>query len=166
MVPLDGSPLAEQALDPGVALARAGQAELHLIRVVGPIISADPGYPVSAVYDQELTTMARDSAQAYLDKVIQRLAGQGIQASGRALIGGNAAETILDAAHTGRATLLAIATHGRGGLRRVMLGSVADKLVRGADVPVLVLRPAHVPADKRPAPRRGARKSGRVRALS
>jgi nucleotide-binding universal stress UspA family protein len=165
LVPLDGSPLAEQALGPAVELARSANAELHLIRVVGPIISADPGYPVSVVYDQELTTMARDSAQAYLDRVIQRLAGQGIQATGRAIMGGNTAETILDAAHTGRVTMLAIATHGRGGMRRVMLGSVADKLVRGADLPVLVLRPAAVPTDKRPPQRSGARRSGRVRPL-
>jgi nucleotide-binding universal stress UspA family protein len=167
LVPLDGSPLAEQALGPAVELARTADAELHLVRIVGPIISADPGYPVSAVYDQELTTMARDACQAYLDKVTYRLVGQGIKASGRAVIGGNTAETILDAAHTGRVTMLAIATHGRGGLRRAMLGSVADKLVRGADVPVLVLPPVgHAPAAKSSSRRGGVRKSRGVKALT
>ncbi|HET7470262.1 MAG TPA: universal stress protein [Gemmatimonadales bacterium] len=153
LVPLDGSALAEEALAPAVELARVWDAEVRLLRVVGPIVTADTGYPVSAIYDEDLTAKARASAQAYLDRVILCLHGQGVRATGAAVIGGGAAETILELAHGGPVRMLAIATHGRGGLGRLMLGSVADKLVRGAEVPVLV-RPAvkHAPEARRAAP--------------
>jgi nucleotide-binding universal stress UspA family protein len=58
------------------------------------------------------------------------------------VVGWNAAEAILAAARPEQASMIVIASHGRGGLTRLALGSVADKLVRGADVPVLVQRPA------------------------
>jgi nucleotide-binding universal stress UspA family protein len=162
LVPLDGSPLAEEALAPAVELARVWDAEVRLLRVVGPIVTADTGYPVSAVYDEDLTAMARASAQAYLDRVILCLHGQGIRATGTAVIGASTAEMILDLAHGSPVKMLAIATHGRSGLGRLMLGSVADKLVRGAEVPVLV-RPAvrQAPAARRaPGPRGSGRKIG------
>jgi len=149
LVPLDGSPLAEEALGPALELAQAWKADLHLLRVVGPVIAADPTHPVSTVYDEELTTMARAAAQAYLDKVIRRLGEEGVRATGAAVIGGNTADAILDAAHAARVGAMAIATHGRGGLGRLVLGSVADKLVRGAEVPVLVWRPTGQLAGKR-----------------
>lgn len=159
LVPLDGSLLTEQALVPVVELARSWDAEVHLLRVVGPIVTPEPGDPMSAVYDDELSTMARESAQAYLHKVTRRLQDEGVHATGAAVMGGNTADTILDAARDGRVSMLAIATHGRGGLRRLLLGSVADKLVRGAEVPVLV-RPA---IGRAPAAHRTSRppKSGR-----
>jgi nucleotide-binding universal stress UspA family protein len=155
LVPLDGSPRAEEALAPAVELARVWDLEVRLLRVVGPIVTADTAYPVSARYDEDLTAMARASAQAYLDQVILCLHGQGIRATGAAVIGASTAETILDQARGGQVKMLAIATHGRGALGRLMLGSVADKLVRGAEVPVLVRRPVKdaPPAPSAPRPR-------------
>jgi nucleotide-binding universal stress UspA family protein len=167
LVPLDGSPLAEEALGPAWELARTWNADLHLVRVVGPVVSADPLYPVSIVYDEELTTMARASAQAYLDRVIHRLGEEGVRATGAAIIGRNTADTILEAAQAARVGALAIATHGRGGLGRAVLGSVADKLVRGAEVPVLVWRPTgRLTGKPRAAGASQARHPRRVRALT
>jgi hypothetical protein len=57
------------------------------------------------------------------------------------VVGGGIAQTLLDLARPERVSLMAVATHGRGGTRRFVLGSVADKLVRGAEVPVLIVRP-------------------------
>ena len=74
--------------------------------------------------------------------------GQGLRATGVAVVGWNAADTILEVARPERVAVIALATHGRGGLRRLVLGSVADKLVRGADVPVLVYRPHGTPQDE------------------
>jgi nucleotide-binding universal stress UspA family protein len=150
----------EMTFSPALALygqTAPADAEVRLLRVVGPIITAETGYPVSAVYDEDLTAMARASAQAYLDRVILCLHGQGVRATGSAVIGAATAETILDLAHGGQVKMLAIATHGRSGLSRLMLGSVADKLVRGAEVPVLV-RPAlrHAPAARRATRPRGS----------
>ena len=58
------------------------------------------------------------------------------------MIGWNTVDSLLEIARPERVALIAIATHGRGGLQRMALGSVADKLIRAAEVPVLVLRPA------------------------
>ena len=143
MVPLDGSPLAEEALDAAARIARLWDAELTLVQVVRPVLlSAEPAMPVPSAYDEEFTTMWRSQAQDYLDGVIERLQGEGLRASGVALIGWNATDSILDLARPERVGMVVIATHGRGGLRRFALGSVADKLVRSADVPVLVYRPS------------------------
>jgi hypothetical protein len=59
-----------------------------------------------------------------------------------AVVGWSAVDSILERARPEQIALIVLATHGRGGLRRLALGSVADKLVRGADVPILVYRPA------------------------
>jgi nucleotide-binding universal stress UspA family protein len=89
--------------------------------------------------------------------------GQGLRATGVAVVAWNAADAILDVARPERVAVVALATHGRGGLRRLILGSVADKLVRGADVPVLVYRPT----GRRKAKKRSANRAqahGRVAA--
>ena len=108
--------------------------------------------------------MWRSQAQDYLDGIIERLQVQGLRASGVAVIGWSATESILDLAHPERVAMVVIATHGRGGLRRLALGSVADKVVRGADVPVLVYRPSGRRAQKgRSAPKTGSRAKGSAR---
>jgi hypothetical protein len=80
-----------------------------------------------------------------------------------AVVGWNTVHSILDVARPERAAAVVLATHGRGGLRRLALGSVADKVVRGADVPVLVYHPAGRRKTKKAPPDRvGSR--GRVAA--
>jgi nucleotide-binding universal stress UspA family protein len=169
LVPLDGSPLAEQALDAAMALARLWDREVMLLYVVAPVVmSIDGAVPMPSAYDEELTAMARAQGQDYLDDVVERIRAQGLRATGVAVIGWSTVGTILDAAPVGRVAAIVLATHGRGGLRRVALGSVADKLVRAAEVPVLVYRPTggSKPKQQKPSrqgsrPRRPARKAGR-----
>jgi nucleotide-binding universal stress UspA family protein len=165
LVPMDGSPLAEEALDAAAALARIWDAELTLLQVVRPVLlSTDPALPLPSAYDEELTAMCRQQAQDYLDDVVERMHGQGLRATGVAVVGWNAADSILDVARPERVAVIALATHGRGGLRRLALGSVADKLVRGADVPVLVYRPAGgARTKKQPARRLNSRGQGAAR---
>jgi nucleotide-binding universal stress UspA family protein len=161
LVPLDGSPLAEEALGPAIALARAWDAELALLQVVRPVLlSADPALPLPlpSAFDEDLTTMWRTQAQDYIDDIVEELHEQGIRATGAASLGWYAADSILEAARPERVAAVVIATHGRGGLSRLALGSVADKVVRGADVPVLVYRPVRRgAAKKRSPPRTGSR---------
>ena len=164
LVPLDGSPLAEEALHPAVALARAWDAELALLLVVRPILlSADPSLPLSlpSAFDEDLTTIRRTQEQEYIDDVVEELHGQGIRATGAASLGRHAADSILEAARPERVAAVVIATHGRGGLRRLMLGSVADKVVRGSDVPVLVYRPRGRGAAKKRSRRGRAARGGK-----
>lgn len=143
LVPLDGSPLAEEVLQPAGALARAWSAELNLVQVVYPVLTVmDQALPLPSTYDSELTESCRGAAQDYLDDIVGRLQGEGLRASGVAVVGWNAVDSLLEIARPERVSLIAIATHGRGGLQRLALGSVADKLIRAAEVPVLVHRPA------------------------
>lgn len=163
LVPLDGSPLAEEALGPAIALARAWDAEIALLQVVRPVLlSADPALPLPlpSAFDEDLTTRWRTQAQDYIDDIVEELHEQGIRATGAASLGWYAADSILEAARPERVAAVVIATHGRGGLSRLALGSVADKVVRGADVPVLVYRPARRAAAKKRS-LRGAGSRGR-----
>ena len=142
LVPLDGSKLAEGVLGTVAQLARLWDAEISLVQVVRPVVlTSDPPLPFPAGYSDQVTRIHREAAQDYVRGVAERLRNSGVKASGVAVIGGGVAETLLDLARPERVQLLAVATHGRGGLRRLVLGSVADKLVRGAEVPVLVVRP-------------------------
>lgn len=166
LVPLDGSALAEEALQPALRLARLWTSEIALLQVVPPVLlSTDPALPLPSAYDEELTATCRRQAQDYIDGIGERLRSQGVRISGAAVIGWNAAGSILEVASPERVAAVVIATHGRGGLRRLALGSVADKVVRAADVPVLVCRPAGSRAKpKGPTPRRaGARRQEAAR---
>jgi nucleotide-binding universal stress UspA family protein len=155
LVPLDGSPLAEQALEQATRLARVYDAEITLLQVVFPVqLSVDPALPLPSAYDQELTESCRSQAEDYLRGLSERLREHGVRASGVAVVGWNAADRILELARPEQTDLIVIATHGRGGLGRLTLGSVADKLVRAADVPVLVCRPSKSAAKTGWSPRR------------
>ncbi len=141
VVGLDGSRLAEAALPPAVELARLFRAPLTLLQVIEPLaVVADPPLAFPTGYDERITEILRLEAQDYLESVAEELRKQGVPVSGVARIGGSAAGTLLELTPE-RVGLLAVATHGRGGLKRALVGSVADKLVRAAQVPVLVVRP-------------------------
>jgi nucleotide-binding universal stress UspA family protein len=143
LVALDGSALAEQALETATAMARFRDAEVSLIQVVAPVLEVpDQMLAMPTSYDQVLTGECRDQAQDYLDDLAERLRADGLRATAVAVVGWSVADTLLEAASAADVTMIVIATHGRGGLKRLALGSVADKLVRAAEVPVLVHRPA------------------------
>jgi nucleotide-binding universal stress UspA family protein len=155
LVPLDGSPLAEAVLCPAAALARIRGTELTLLRVVPPMLEvADMALPLTALPEPGLTELCQHEAQDYLDALVAELRIEGIAASGTAVVGYSVVDAIQEMARTGRFGLIALATHGRGGLRRLALGSVADKLVRSADVPVLVHRPTGLGGVPQPRARR------------
>jgi nucleotide-binding universal stress UspA family protein len=141
LVPLDGSNLAEAALGPAADLARLWDAELALVQAVYPLnLAADPAFPLTGGYDSELTEMQRETAAGYVRTLSEALRARGIRASGVALSGqAPVPQCLIELAAPGRVSLVAIATHGRGGFRRLVLGSVSDKLVRAAEVPVLVI---------------------------
>jgi nucleotide-binding universal stress UspA family protein len=124
LIPLDGSPLAEQVLPAALELARLMEGRCTLLRVAGP------------------SELARAEAEAYLDEVAARLRAEGVPIRSRVVLARHAAEAILEQVRAHGHDLVALATHGRGGARRALLGSVADRVIRGASVPTLVYRPA------------------------
>jgi nucleotide-binding universal stress UspA family protein len=137
LVPLDGSALAEEVLGPAAALARLLGARCTLLRVV----EARP-HPPAAPHGGELPLdPCVGEARSYLRGVAEKLSEQSLPADIQVVVAPHAAGAILEAAQTEPGTLIALATHGHGGFRRMLLGSVADKLIRAAAGPVLVYRP-------------------------
>jgi nucleotide-binding universal stress UspA family protein len=142
MVPLDGSSLAEAVLVPAEAVARLLGAEVMLLQVIPPpIANAAPPGPRSMSYHEEIIAIRRSEAHDYLRRMAERLEQQGVHARTAATFGAGVAEMILEMARRNRIDVIAVATSGHGGIRRLALGSIADKLVRAADQPVLVVRP-------------------------
>ena len=101
--------------------------------------------------DAQVTQAVRAERQHYLDDLAQRLRAGGRQVHTRTLLAAAPAVGILDAARATGADLIALATHGRSGLARLLIGSVADKVRRGADMPVLLYRPQLSPTADRAA---------------
>ncbi len=147
LVALDGSRLAEGVIEPAAALGAALGAPLSLLQVVPPAtVMGETAFALPSRHDEGLTAMRLDEAKDYLAGVAERLGDQVLAVGSTAVVGAPVADTILEIARSRSVAMLAIATHGRGGLRRLILGSVADKLVRGTEKPVLVVRPRKVPA--------------------
>lgn len=143
MIPLDGSDLAEQALKPALQLGRLMEANYTLLRVVKPALMLDSnqGWPVMTGMNEKLTWQTLDEAQGYLDQIAVRLRRQGLNVQTRTVLHAHPADAILEETRERGADLLVLATHGRGGIRRLLLGSVADKVLRGGTTPMLVCRP-------------------------
>jgi nucleotide-binding universal stress UspA family protein len=151
LLPLDGTELAEQMLGPALELASMmPAAEVILMRVVKPATHT-PYYPPEAGMDREAQALLREmrvmqdrlhrEAEEYLAKVAGRVREKGLRVRTHVAVEGQPAVAILNEAKREGTGVIALATHGRRGLARLMLGSVADKVIRAAHGPVLVLRP-------------------------
>ena len=125
LVPIDGSALAERAIPYAVALARATHGEIQLLH-------ATPEATAAAGQQAELDMAAR------LDKIVTELRRQGIR-TGSHTLGGDAATAIIKAANSAPTSVLVMSTHGRGGLGRWLYGSVAEQVLRDADLPILLI---------------------------
>jgi nucleotide-binding universal stress UspA family protein len=139
LVPLDGSALAEKILSPVGRLAEQLGAELVLVRVV----DRDPLSVQAAAPYTARSPLAAGLADAwgYLADILDRIRWVGISVTARAVIG-SPSTTIAAVAREEDVDLIAMATHGRGGLGRVVLGSVANATLQGTTVPVLLVRPS------------------------
>lgn len=140
MVPLDGSPLAEQALTPAVEIARGTGAQLRLVRVEPWVATtlAATGEAVALVNVDELEEAAAREAEHYLADVRSRLPTELPVTT--AVLRGFPALQLIEYAEREHIDLTVMSTHGRGGLQRLVLGSTADRLVR-AGLPCLLVRP-------------------------
>jgi nucleotide-binding universal stress UspA family protein len=142
LVPLDGSALAEAALAPAAAIAELFEAELVLAQIVPPLTAGSLlTVNFAAGYDRDAVALQRRQAQDYLEECGEALRKRGIRVRTTVAVGPNVGEALIGLAHPQRIDLVAIATHGRSRVQRLMLGSVADKLIRGAEPPVLAVRP-------------------------
>ncbi len=135
LVPLDGSPLAEAILPQVTGLSHALGAEVILLRVA--LAHTFPGVDPIHLADEEVRVV--EEAEAYLATAAERLVREGVNAKTAVRYGQPAAE-IIDHAAVEKADLVAMSTHGRSGLSRLVMGSVAEEVVRKAKIPVLLLR--------------------------
>jgi nucleotide-binding universal stress UspA family protein len=139
LVPLDGSARAEQALVPALRIAENFGSELLLLRVVLPerllpvmsqmVVTSEPTPPA-------VTAPQWDEAQAYLAGLCLPATGLRIRTQ---VLCGAPPEMIIATAASGAADLIVMSTHGRAGLLRLLYGSVAEAVLRGATVPVLLV---------------------------
>lgn len=148
LVPLDGSELAEEVLPLVEKLAGPVDAEVTLLRVVEPISPGEAMASAGVLTPDALLAREID-AKAYVATVARRLAGKGIRVKPRVSVG-PAAEAILAAVGATGTDLVAMTTHGRSAVARLLFGSVAEAVLRGSPVPVLLIR-AHAPVAASPA---------------
>ncbi len=145
LVPLDGSDLAEGVLPHVKDLAKQLHGKVHLIRVLDfvsqEVMAFSMGATATTEVVEEIERKDREEAEGYLSQVAGRLAAEGLEVSWE-VVEGTAAGEIVDLAHTGSADLIAMSTHGRSGLSRVIFGSVAAKVVREVGIPVMLIKPA------------------------
>jgi len=139
MVPLDGSHTAECALPHMQAIVSGcGIADVVLLRVIVPLPA--PGYVVLIEHDKaRLEAEHRVEAEGYLEKIAKRLADEGLSVD-TDTAGGDATESIVDYADKHGVDLIVMATHGRTGIGRFVMGSVAERVVRHSNVPILLVR--------------------------
>jgi nucleotide-binding universal stress UspA family protein len=136
LVPLDGSEVAEVALPYAEELSVKLGVGIELLRAVTlPVYSE----PLGGVYTVEQEAALRTGAKAYLEQISGRLKEKGITVSAE-IICSTAAEGIIDYAFKDEVELIVLATHGHSGITRWALGSVADKVIRGTDKPVVLIR--------------------------
>ncbi len=138
VVALDGSSLSERILRHAAALGDADRTQYTLLRVV-PSALVVGGYSFHS--DLERVQEVEASARAYLEGVVPALEGHAADVRVLVVQSESPAAAILDVAEETGADVIAMTTHGFGGLKRLVLGSVSDKVLRAGDVPVLIYRP-------------------------
>jgi nucleotide-binding universal stress UspA family protein len=136
LIPLDGSALAEQALPDAIVQAKHFNAELILLRVVEPFAHARG---MSLSHLEKINQQAHTWAREYLEGLAADIQDQGVLVK-TVSIDGRPHTGIAEFAESNRVDLIVMSTRGQSGLSRWLMGSVADRVVRGATIPVLLVR--------------------------
>ena len=140
MVPLDGSELAECVLRHVEGLIKGCHvSHVVFVRVVEPI--TEPGGNVSIGTEEwrERESTRKSAAKDYLDQIKNRLKYEGTELHSEVLVG-RVADSLADYTEKNDIDLILIATHGRSGVTRWVRGSIADKILRSSNTPVLMVR--------------------------
>jgi nucleotide-binding universal stress UspA family protein len=147
LIPLDGSKLGEAALsyvDELISrLAPEEKVEITLFHVITAVrhpLHAPEGGTVSIPYKEEELAEMKDAAIDFLNKVSDGLRNEKVTVMCKVSVSENPADEIIKAEVEVNADLVAMSTHGRSGISRFAIGSVADKVLRGGTVPVLMVR--------------------------
>ncbi len=137
LVPLDGSKLSESALDHGVRIAKAFGAALHIVQAISPV-SQTYLFDIPSVTSVDIQSKIEEGVEEYVKTCGQRHAAEvDVKMS---VLRGPPADVLVDYVEAQGIDLVVMASHGRGGLARVALGSVADRMLQ-SDAPVFLIRP-------------------------
>ena len=141
MVPLDGSELAECVLPHLEGFIKGCHvSNVLFVRVVGPSVASYYGeVPINPEIYKETESAMQSEAKDYLDQIKNRLKFEGTKLHSEVLVG-RVADSLTDYAAKNDIDLILIATHGRSGVTRWVRGSIADKILRSSNVPVLMIR--------------------------
>lgn len=142
LIPLDGSTLAEQILEQAHTLGDYTEADYTLLHIVETSASGQFSFPSVGqdVYTEHVRAQQMEM-RSYLEQVAERLRAKNCTVETYVRVAKHVASAILEVAQEHKADLIAIATHGRSGLSRLLIGSVADKIVRASTLPVCIYRP-------------------------
>ena len=140
LVPLDGSSLAEAALPKATEFAEGFGARVILLR-------AAEAHTFPGIDPIEAQVKVVREAEEYLAEIEHRLSSSGLKEVRSSVWYGPAAYAIVEAAKLYNADLIVMTTHGRGGLGRLIMGSVAESVLRGTTTPVLLIRVAGAPVE-------------------
>ena len=137
LVPLDGSELAKMALDQAEKLAKAFDAEIILFQVVPFMpIYGSPELVTPLIIDEK----QKEAAERYLANLSEELKKRGLRVAATVRTGQQVAVEIIDFAKEVGADLIIMCTHGRSGISRWVMGSVALKVLTRAETPILLIR--------------------------
>ena len=134
LVCLDGSELAEHILPHVAEIATPGSSKIVLLKVLPETIGGVTGV------SKKTPASVQDRAEDYLKEMASPLAAAGVEVSSVSLLG-KAEEVIVRYARDNQIELIAMATHGRGGLQNTLFGSVAQHVLRESGLPLLLIRP-------------------------
>jgi nucleotide-binding universal stress UspA family protein len=146
LVPLDGSALAEAALPPAIELLADGPTPTLLLLRAAEVPKMPGRDPIEA------QVRVVRAAEDYLSALATRLTDRGVKGVKTSVWYGPAAPAIVEAARVGKVGMVVMSTHGRSGLGRLVLGSVAESVLRGTRTPILLVRDGGAPLDL-PGPR-------------
>ena len=137
LIPLDGSELAKKALDEAEKLAKTFDAEIILFEVVPFMpIYGSPELVTPLIVDEK----QKEAAEKYLSNLAEELKKRGLKTTAMVRTGQQVAVEIIDFAKESGANLIVMCTHGRSGISRWVLGSVALKVLTRAETPILLIR--------------------------
>ncbi len=150
LLPLDGSPFSAKAIPVAAAFAKQSGAALHLVTVLDPsaYVPFVPGEVLVPVMDTDALAARRSADEEAIRAVAQSLVNEGLKATG-SVIEGTVVEALSEHALAIGADMVIMTTHGRSGLERLWLGSVATSFLHRAPCPVFLVRPS---GDSSPKP--------------
>ena len=141
LIPLDGSPQAETVIEHALMLLELTHARCTLLRAIDPLLAGHTAPPYAEGLTKQEVEQLQAEARAYLARMAERIRPQALGVQTRVVVG-EPAQAIIAYAEEHAVDLIAIATHGRRMLSKMILGSTAASIVRNAHAHVLLYRPS------------------------